>query len=83
MWGETGERALDFEHLTTVMRRLALEAGDAIMAIYGSEDFGVKSKSDASPVTAADEAEAWKSYTSNGRRMIMHSSGRTRNCRSL
>lgn len=38
------------------MRRLALEAGDAIMAIYNSEDFQVESKSDNSPVTAADKA---------------------------
>ena len=42
--------------LTTEMRRLALIAGDAIMAIYESDDFDVKSKSDDSPVTAADEA---------------------------
>ncbi len=47
---------MDFEHLVPVMRRLALEAGDAIMAIYGAEDFEVKAKSDASPVTEADEA---------------------------
>jgi 3'(2'), 5'-bisphosphate nucleotidase len=47
---------LDFEHLTTVMRRLALEAGDVIMEIYNSEDFDVRAKSDSSPVTAADEA---------------------------
>lgn len=38
------------------MRRLALEAGDAIMAIYASDDFDVESKSDDSPVTAADKA---------------------------
>ncbi|WP_370450686.1 3'(2'),5'-bisphosphate nucleotidase CysQ [Palleronia sediminis] len=38
------------------MRRLALEAGDAIMEIYGADDFEVKTKSDASPVTEADEA---------------------------
>lgn len=38
------------------MRRLALEAGDEIMRIYQSPDFEVKSKSDDSPVTAADEA---------------------------
>jgi 3'(2'), 5'-bisphosphate nucleotidase len=38
------------------MRRLALEAGDLIMKIYESDDFEVKSKSDESPVTAADEA---------------------------
>jgi 3'(2'), 5'-bisphosphate nucleotidase len=38
------------------MRQLALDAGDAIMRIYGSDDFDVRAKSDASPVTAADEA---------------------------
>ena len=38
------------------MRRLALEAGDTIMEIYNSDDFEVRTKSDASPVTEADEA---------------------------
>jgi 3'(2'), 5'-bisphosphate nucleotidase len=38
------------------MRRLALEAGDVILAVYESPDFAVKAKSDASPVTEADEA---------------------------
>ncbi|MEW9920587.1 3'(2'),5'-bisphosphate nucleotidase CysQ [Marimonas sp. MJW-29] len=47
---------MDYEKLVTVMRRLSLEAGDKIMEIYGQEDFDVKSKSDDSPVTAADEA---------------------------
>ena len=47
---------MDFEHLTQVIRRLALEAGDKIMAVYEGPDFDVKSKSDASPVTEADEA---------------------------
>jgi len=47
---------LDFEQLTTVMRTLALEAGDVIMEIYNSDDFDVRSKSDDSPVTEADEA---------------------------
>ncbi len=47
---------MDYPQLTTVMRRLALEAGDAIMQVYGQDDFDVKSKSDDSPVTAADEA---------------------------
>ena len=47
---------MDFDRLTMVMRRLALEAGDKIMAIYNSPDFEVRAKSDASPVTAADEA---------------------------
>jgi 3'(2'), 5'-bisphosphate nucleotidase len=47
---------VDFDTLTRVMRRLALEAGDKIMAVYEGPDFDVKSKSDASPVTEADEA---------------------------
>jgi len=47
---------VDFDRLTQVMRRLALEAGDVIMEIYNSDDFDVRTKSDESPVTAADEA---------------------------
>ncbi|MGV8953162.1 MAG: 3'(2'),5'-bisphosphate nucleotidase CysQ, partial [Cypionkella sp.] len=47
---------MDFEKLMPVFRRLALQAGDCIMEIYDGPDFEVKSKSDASPVTAADEA---------------------------
>ncbi|MDE9450200.1 3'(2'),5'-bisphosphate nucleotidase CysQ [Aliiroseovarius sp. Z3] len=47
---------MDFNRLESVMRKLALEAGDVIMEIYGSDDFDVRSKSDDSPVTAADEA---------------------------
>ncbi|MCK8484376.1 3'(2'),5'-bisphosphate nucleotidase CysQ [Aliiroseovarius sp. S2029] len=47
---------MDFDSLERVMRKLALEAGDVIMKIYDSEDFEVRSKSDDSPVTAADEA---------------------------
>lgn len=47
---------MDFEMLTQVMRRLALEAGDKIMEIYADPDFEVRSKSDESPVTEADEA---------------------------
>jgi 3'(2'), 5'-bisphosphate nucleotidase len=46
---------LDFETLTRVMRRLALEAGDLIMEIYDAPDVAVRSKADDSPVTAADE----------------------------
>lgn len=38
------------------MRRLALQAGDRIMEIYRAEDFDVRTKSDSSPVTEADEA---------------------------
>ncbi|EKE43338.1 3'(2'),5'-bisphosphate nucleotidase [Oceaniovalibus guishaninsula JLT2003] len=47
---------MDHDTLERVMRRLALSAGDAIMEIYGSDDFDVRAKSDDSPVTAADEA---------------------------
>ncbi len=47
---------MDYEKLTTVMRKLSLEAGDAIMEIYGQDDFDVEAKSDDSPVTAADKA---------------------------
>ena len=47
---------MDYEKLTDTMRRLALQAGDVIMEIYHRPDFEVRSKSDASPVTEADEA---------------------------
>lgn len=47
---------MDHTKLETEMRRLALEAGDIIMAIYARDDFDVRAKSDDSPVTEADEA---------------------------
>ncbi|MCJ8138358.1 3'(2'),5'-bisphosphate nucleotidase CysQ [Falsirhodobacter halotolerans] len=47
---------MDFETLMPTLRTLALGAGDRIMEIYESPDFDVRSKSDDSPVTAADEA---------------------------
>ncbi|MEM7644814.1 MAG: 3'(2'),5'-bisphosphate nucleotidase CysQ, partial [Pseudomonadota bacterium] len=47
---------MDLDQMMVTLRRLALEAGDAIMDIYGSDDFDVRPKSDDSPVTAADEA---------------------------
>lgn len=47
---------MDYAKLTTVMRELALVAGDKIMEIYAADDFDVRAKSDDSPVTAADEA---------------------------
>ncbi len=47
--------AMDYAAIVATMRRLALEAGDAIMQVYGREDFAVRAKSDASPVTEADE----------------------------
>lgn len=47
---------MELERLTQIMRNLSLKAGDAIMEIYNSPDFDVQSKSDNSPVTAADLA---------------------------
>ncbi|MCK0150185.1 3'(2'),5'-bisphosphate nucleotidase CysQ [Marivita sp. S6314] len=47
---------MDYDALMQTLRRLALEAGDRIMEIYQSDDFDVRSKSDSSPVTEADEA---------------------------
>ena len=47
---------MQFDRLTFEMRRLALAAGARIMEIYEGPDFEVRSKTDASPVTAADEA---------------------------
>ncbi|MBE2276612.1 MAG: 3'(2'),5'-bisphosphate nucleotidase CysQ [Rhodobacteraceae bacterium] len=46
---------MDFERMGTIFRRLALEAGAQILKVYESPDFEVKAKSDASPVTEADE----------------------------
>ena len=47
---------MDYDTLFTVMRRLALQAGDVIMEIYDRDDFDVDRKDDDSPVTAADRA---------------------------
>jgi 3'(2'), 5'-bisphosphate nucleotidase len=47
---------MELDHLVRVMRGLALQAGDRIMAIYGRPDFEVRAKEDSSPVTEADEA---------------------------
>ena len=46
---------MDYAGIVSTIRRLALEAGAAILTVYDSEDFEVRSKSDASPVTEADE----------------------------
>jgi 3'(2'), 5'-bisphosphate nucleotidase len=42
--------------LVSAMRRLSIEAGRAIMEVYERDDMGVREKTDASPVTEADEA---------------------------
>jgi 3'(2'), 5'-bisphosphate nucleotidase len=48
--------AIDPKQIETVFRRLAIEAGRAIMEIYESGELGVQAKSDDSPVTLADLA---------------------------
>ena len=47
---------MNYETLMTTLRGLALDAGARIMEIYESDDFDVRTKSDTSPVTEADEA---------------------------
>ena len=47
---------MDYDRLIPIIRRLALEAGDRIMEVYNGPEFEVRSKSDTSPVTVADEA---------------------------
>lgn len=42
--------------MANTLRRLALEAGRAIMDVYARPDLGVQAKADASPVTEADLA---------------------------
>ncbi|MBL4806085.1 MAG: 3'(2'),5'-bisphosphate nucleotidase CysQ [Rhodobacteraceae bacterium] len=44
------------ENIVNVIRDLSLQAGARIMEIYGQDDFEVRTKSDDSPVTKADEA---------------------------
>ena len=47
---------MDYSALIPVIRDLAITAGDKIMEVYARDDFGVRAKSDDSPVTEADEA---------------------------
>ncbi len=47
---------MDYDRLIPVIRRLALQAGARILQVYNGPDFEVRAKSDASPVTEADEA---------------------------
>jgi 3'(2'), 5'-bisphosphate nucleotidase len=47
---------MDHDRLMNEMRALAIRAGARIMEIYDADDFAVRAKSDASPVTEADEA---------------------------
>lgn len=47
---------VDRNALVSAMRRLSIQAGEAIMEVYQRDDLGVRQKDDASPVTEADEA---------------------------
>ncbi|MDQ6843065.1 MAG: 3'(2'),5'-bisphosphate nucleotidase CysQ [Bacteroidota bacterium] len=47
---------IDITHLLDLAKRAALLAGEAILKVYGSEDFGVEMKNDKSPLTLADKA---------------------------
>jgi 3'(2'), 5'-bisphosphate nucleotidase len=47
--------AVDYTRIVSTIRGLALEAGTAILEVYGRDDFEVRAKSDSSPVTEADE----------------------------
>ena len=47
---------VDRNVLMSAMRRLSIQAGEVVMEIYDRDDFEVREKSDASPVTEADEA---------------------------
>ena len=47
---------MDHERLLEVMRRLAIEAGERILDVYGRLEMETRTKSDHSPVTEADEA---------------------------
>lgn len=46
---------MNYELISTTFRELAIAAAAEIMDVYGQDDFGVKAKDDASPVTEADE----------------------------
>jgi len=45
---------MNYIEITEYLNKIALSAGDIIMEIYNSPDFGIKGKEDNSPVTIAD-----------------------------
>ena len=47
--GQIQEAKLNYDLMIPVFRRLALEAGDAILEIYHSDDFDVRAKSRRQP----------------------------------
>ena len=46
---------MDYDKIATSFRRLAIRAASEIMDVYAQADLGVRTKSDSSPVTEADE----------------------------
>lgn len=47
---------IDIMHLLELAKKASLQAGEAILKVYNSGDFGVEMKSDQSPLTLADKA---------------------------
>ncbi len=47
---------IDISQLTKIAKEASLAAGEEILKIYNSEDFGVEMKGDNSPLTLADQA---------------------------
>jgi 3'(2'), 5'-bisphosphate nucleotidase len=50
----------NFETLLGLAKNAALQAGKEILKVYNSDDFGVESKGDESPLTKADKAAHYK-----------------------
>ncbi len=50
----------NFDVLIELAKNAALQAGKEILKVYNSDDFGVESKSDESPLTKADKAAHYK-----------------------
>lgn len=48
-------QASEIQYLVTQVIKIATDAGEAILEIYNSSDFGIESKSDESPITKADK----------------------------
>ncbi|MGI6743478.1 MAG: 3'(2'),5'-bisphosphate nucleotidase CysQ [Eubacteriales bacterium] len=46
---------LDAEDTAEKLCKISVEAGEAIMEVYGSDDFNIETKDDRTPVTAADK----------------------------
>ena len=47
--------SIDLDKMLYVAIQAALKAGEAIMEVYDSADFGIEIKEDASPLTKADK----------------------------